>query len=266
MRPLTLAICALLLCVTAAHAAPRNPVLNRAHSHNDYEQPRPLLDALDNEFGSVEADIFLVDGKLLVAHDRKDCTPERTLEALYLAPLAERIKANGGQLYPGTTDGILLLIDIKDSAATTYPVLRAQLQNYSHILTQFTNTDTKPGPVTVVLSGNRPIAELSAEPHRLCGLDGRLPDLARGVSPHLYPLISDAWPPNFQWRGDGPISQADQDKLNQLITRAHAGGHKLRFWALPNQPDTLWPLLHTANLDLLNTDDLPKLRAFLLSR
>lgn len=41
----------------------------RAHAHNDYEHPRPLLDALDHRFGSVEADVFLVGDQLLVGHD-----------------------------------------------------------------------------------------------------------------------------------------------------------------------------------------------------
>ena len=40
----------------------------RAHAHNDYEHPRPLLDALDHRFGSVEADIFLVGDQLLIGH------------------------------------------------------------------------------------------------------------------------------------------------------------------------------------------------------
>ena len=44
--------------------------LDHAHAHNDYEHARPLLDALDCGFGSVEADIYLVDGALLVAHAR----------------------------------------------------------------------------------------------------------------------------------------------------------------------------------------------------
>src|SRR5207237_4622701 len=39
--------------------------LIHAHAHNDYEHTRPLLDALDHGFCSVEADIHLVDGKLL---------------------------------------------------------------------------------------------------------------------------------------------------------------------------------------------------------
>src|ERR1700686_2617314 len=61
--------------------------LRHAHAHNDYEHKRPLFDALDCGFCSVEADIWLVDGKLLVAHDRNQVKPERTLQALYLDPL-----------------------------------------------------------------------------------------------------------------------------------------------------------------------------------
>lgn len=58
----------------------------RAHAHNDYEHPRPLFDALDHRFGSVEADIYLVGDQLLVAHDPVELDPTRTLESLYLAP------------------------------------------------------------------------------------------------------------------------------------------------------------------------------------
>ena len=49
--------------------------LRQAHAHNDYEHVRPLHDALDHGFTSVEADIFLVDGDLLVAHDPEDVDP-----------------------------------------------------------------------------------------------------------------------------------------------------------------------------------------------
>src|SRR5262245_58578952 len=57
------AVGALLLAVltTPAADAPTTP-LRQAHAHNDYEHPRPLFDALDQGFCSVEADIYLVDG------------------------------------------------------------------------------------------------------------------------------------------------------------------------------------------------------------
>src|SRR5262249_11249891 len=86
-------------CFVIVLAAPRGTtdpprrfveVVSRGHAHNDYEHPRPLFDALDHGFRSVEADIFLVDGKLLVGHAQADLKPERTLEKLYLDPLRDR--------------------------------------------------------------------------------------------------------------------------------------------------------------------------------
>src|SRR4051794_2449732 len=86
-----LAIVALGTVRAVPATAPAGPTpLVHAHAHNDYEHARPLLDALDNGFCSVEADIHLVDGKLLVAHDRAHVRPDRTLQSLYLDPLRER--------------------------------------------------------------------------------------------------------------------------------------------------------------------------------
>src|SRR5947208_14209481 len=86
------------LAITSPVLASEPTPLIHAHAHNDYEHKRPLLDALDHGFCSVEADIFLVDGKLLVAHEIGQTKPERTLQALYLDPLRERVKANGGRV------------------------------------------------------------------------------------------------------------------------------------------------------------------------
>src|ERR1700748_1478515 len=82
----------------AADAPDVTPLLN-AHAHNDYEHTHPLFDALDQGFASVEADVYPVDGELLVGHNRRDLKPERTLESLYLAPLAARVEKNGGHVF-----------------------------------------------------------------------------------------------------------------------------------------------------------------------
>src|SRR5258708_22839685 len=100
-----------ILCAWGVAKLSAQPVpLTRVHAHNDYEHKRPLLDALDHGFCSVEADIYLVDGQLLVAHMRKDVKPTRTLEKLYLEPLRERVKQNHGHVYPGGPE-VTLLID-----------------------------------------------------------------------------------------------------------------------------------------------------------
>jgi len=77
--------------------------LQRAHAHDDYEHKRPLFDALECGFCSVEADVWLVKGQLLVAHVPVQWNTERTLEKLYLDPLRDRAKAGRGKIFPGAT-------------------------------------------------------------------------------------------------------------------------------------------------------------------
>src|SRR5215212_7420284 len=83
--------------------------LVHAHAHNDYEHARPLFDALDHGFCSVEADIHLVDGALLVAHDADKVDPKRTLESLYLEPLRARVQKNAGRVHSNGPPFLLMI-------------------------------------------------------------------------------------------------------------------------------------------------------------
>jgi hypothetical protein len=253
----------LLLALTCSLAAAVGAVepLPRAHAHNDYEHKRPLLDALDHGFCGVEADIYWTNGALLVAHDADKLDPNRTLESLYLDPLRRRVKANGGKVY---TNGpsLLLLIDLKTEAESTYAALQPVLKKYADILTHFTGIETRTGAVTVVLSGNRPVQTVNAQPERLVGIDGRLPDLDTSPSRHLIPLVSDNWMRHFKWRGDGPLSPDDRAKLDALVKKAHAQDRTIRFWAVPDTHEG-WQVMRDARVDLINTDNLEGLRTFL---
>src|SRR4051812_32454453 len=116
----------------AAIARPRGAV--QIHSHNDYSHNRPLVEALDAGAQSIEADINLVDGKLLIAHKAEETIPDRTLQGMYLDPLRKLIGVNHGSVY-GDGATLVLLLDFKTEPDVTYPVLRKLLENYSDLLT-----------------------------------------------------------------------------------------------------------------------------------
>jgi hypothetical protein len=239
--------------------------LPRAHAHNDYEHARPLLDALDRGFCSVEADIWLVDGRLLVAHDLKDAKPERTLQALYLEPLRARVEKNGGRVFAGGPT-LLFLIDVKSGATNTYIAVRQLLQSYTNMLTRFHSDRTETNAVTVVISGNRARDLMASEDVRLAAYDGRVADLEAGASPHFIPLISDNWANLFRWRAgasEGPLPADEKRKLMELVQRTHAQKRLLRLWGAPDTP-VAWRALSEAGVDFLNTDDLAGLQKFLL--
>ncbi len=243
-----------------ANAAAPAPLLH-AHAHNDYEHARPLLDALDQGFCSVEADIYLVEGQLLVAHDRAKVSASRTLQALYLDPLHERMKRNGGRVFAGGPE-VTLLVDIKSDAEPTYAALRKVLEGYADMLTRFQENRIQTNAITVILSGNRPQAMLAKEPLRYAAIDGRLPDLETNPPPALVPLVSDNWSKHFKWQGKGPLPSEEEAKLKTLVNLAHQQGRRVRFWGTADSPE-VWREFRKAGVDLINTDDLSGLARFL---
>ena len=249
----------------------RSRPLWRAHAHNDYRHPRPLLDALDHRFGSVEADIYLVDGQLLVAHDPEDLDPSRTLESLYLDPLATRVRAHHGSVYRGYRGSLQLLIDIKTEGSSTYLELDRHLRRYRHLFTTYARSRVHRGPVTAVISGDRAArAPMEAQTVRRAFYDGRLTDLGSQAPATFIPLISDNWTLNFTWQGLGAFPDAERQKLRGIVKTAHKRGQKVRFWATPDLAGparaALWGELLAAGVDHLNTDDLAGLEAFLDAR
>jgi len=258
----------LLLLSCRSHAAGTDVIpLTRAYAHNDYEHDRPLYDALDHGFNSVEADIFLVDDDLFVAHNRRDITSERTLRRLYLDPLRERAKHNGGRVYPNGAQ-FTLLIDIKTGAVETYKTLDRILAEYRDIFTSFGPDGRSGKAVLAIISGNRPREFMESQKFRYAGCDGRLMDLESESPADLIPMISDNWKKYFKWNGTGEMPAEEHDRLREIVQKAHEKGRLVRFWSTPDNPsparEALWSELLSAGVDLLNTDDLEGLRQFLL--
>jgi hypothetical protein len=263
-------ICSLLLSLSSCRSyvgGVNITPLTRAHAHNDYEHDRPLYDAIENGFNSVEADIFLVDGDLYVAHNARDITPDRTLRSLYLEPLKQCIMKNRGSVYPNGPQ-FILLIDIKTGAVETYKALDKILTDYRDIFTSFDPNGRSDKAVIAIISGNHPRKFMEAQKQRYAACDGRLTDLNSDSSSDLIPMISDNWRRHFSWNGTGQMPAQERDKLREIVQKVHEKGRLVRFWSTPDNPsparEAIWRELLSAGVDLTGTDDLEGLRQFLL--
>ncbi len=255
--------------VTRPHPRPRP--LRHAHAHNDYLHPRPLHDALAHGFTSVEADVFLVDGELLVAHEPAELDPRRTLAALYLEPLRALVRAGHGSVHPHHRTPFQLLIDIKADGVAAYRELDRRLTRHGSLFTRYHHGRVRPGAVTAVISGDRAArVPMEAQRTRLAFYDGRLDDLGTSAPASFAPLVSANWTQTFGWSGVGPFPRAERDRLRALVATAHREGRRIRFWATPDLPgparEAVWSELLAAGADHLNTDDLAGLERFLRAR
>ena len=242
--------------------------LARAHAHNDYEHRRPLFDALSHGFTSVEADVWLVDGKLLVAHELEAVQPGRTLKSLYLDPLRRIVSRRGGSVYENSPYYFALWIDVKSEAVSTYRVIHRQLRRFRAIFTSFHGERVKDGAVTAIISGERAPGVMRAQRVRYAGMDGRLEDLGTGASASFMPVISDNWTEHFTWTGAGPMPEMERRKLQTIVEIAHGNGQRVRFWETPDEPgaesEAVWQELLDARADYVNTDHLSELQEFLV--
>lgn len=239
--------------------------LPNAHAHNDYRHAHPLQDAMACGFTSAEADVFFKRGKFIIAHLTPLLKKKGNLETLYLKPLADSIHNHPGYLYAGYPEPVILLIDIKTNAERTYAALKPLLEKYAAILTRFENGRVINGAVTVILSGNKPYASLKNERTRFAFIDEALLSVKK-ENANVCPLTSVKYSDMIiRWKGKGCLPAAEKNKLTAFVNAAHEAGKKVRLWASPDNK-VVWQELLNCGVDLINTDDLPGLRDFLLER
>ncbi|HUS00326.1 MAG TPA: hypothetical protein VMY77_01290 [Chitinophagaceae bacterium] len=224
------------------------------HAHNDYEHPIPFYTAYNAGLGSIEADVFPVNGVLLVAHSRKDIQPQKTLKELYLIPLLKALSAD-------TKRRLNLLVDIKEDYKVALSLLVQELEP----LKQYLSIPQQTMQLTIVISGTRPPpAEYKNYPSYIFFDDDlKLPHTAGEWE--RVALVSLPFNKISGWKGEGDIDRKDKKRMRHTIDSVHAAGKPIRFWAAPDT-ESSWKLQMKLHADLIGTDKIEELKNFLQRR
>jgi alkaline phosphatase len=223
------------------------------HSHNDYASKRPFYEAYSNEAGVIEADLFIVNNDLPVAHNFKDITASNTLKSLYLDPLSSKLKNLEGKTYPDNKP-LILMIDIKSEADATLKLIAQQLKTYPDLIS---NKNFK-----VVISGNRPNPENWKDYPEFIYFDGRLNENYTAEQLSRVEMISEDFKKITGWNGKEAMTQADSEKIQAIIKKVHDQNKKIRFWATRDNVNT-WTILMNLKVDYIATDHVAELTQFI---
>ncbi|MBC7400743.1 MAG: hypothetical protein H7289_12445 [Mucilaginibacter sp.] len=240
-------------------------MLANAFAHNDYRHKRPLLDAQNNGYTHIEADVFLHNGKLVVAHINPYFKGKRTLENLYLAPLLEQANKNKGNIYKGYDKPVTLMVDIKTDAKKTYAALKVLLEKYRPILSSYDTGKVTTRAVTIVISGHKPYDEVRNETSRVAFIDEDLRKVDRDTIANVAKMASCKYSKLIKWKGNGEISDREKQRLVNYVSMAHKNGDQVRLWASPDNK-AVWKEILACGVDLINTDKLVALKNFLVSQ
>jgi hypothetical protein len=225
-----------------------------AHSHNDYEQKQPFEAAYHLGFDSIEADLYLKDNEIFVAHDWDKILPERTFKNLYLNPLLAKIKENNGYPYHNKKP-LTLMLDLKKEGRELIKALFTQLYPHKKELKH----------IKIVLSGDMPPPEEFKNYNKIFFFDGRKELVYSKKEFKRVAFVSASFLDFGKfWLGKSPIPDETFQKIDSFVKEIHVKGKMVRLWATPN---TIigFETLQRLNLDIIGTDDLKLLSSFLKS-
>lgn len=226
------------------------PTPSSIFAHNDYEKKEPFTKAFGLQVGYIEADVFLKEGVLLVAHTANELNRIRTLETLYIQPLQKQLSGSSySESHP-----LSLMIDLKTSGKETLGALIKLLASYPDV------TNSK--KLRITISGNVPDASTWSSYPNYIFFDGRPGNSYSAAQLQRINLVSASFRDYTQWNGKGELTTHDQNKLQTVIQKAHAWGKPIRFWATPDFTNA-WIKLNKLGVDVLNTDEVEQLHAFL---
>ena len=217
------------------------------HSHNDYNRLAPFWEAYSQHCTSIEADVFLHEGQLLVGHNVEDLKADNSFLRMYVEPVVRTFRAGNGRMWPGSDDRLQLMVELKSE---TEP----ELGEIIKLLEQFPDVFCTDNGVKVVITGNTPAPSDFGRYPDYIWFDGVLrehytPDQLARVA-----LISE----NFRtyakkWNGKGNFVPQDYLSLKAAIDQAHAMGKPVRFWDAP-EGTTVYFTFIRLGIDYVNTD------------
>lgn len=234
-----------------ANAQDKKYTTANAHSHNDYLNDRPFQLAYENNFGSIEADVFPVDGVLLVAHSKKELNPKKTLRSLYLDPLLQSFGSTGPKK-------LSLLIDIKEDYSTCLSLLEKELAP----LKKYLSKSGKSNFVTIVISGARPLPSDYKNYPAFIFFDGDQKAEHNKKEWKRIALVSLPFNKISSWNGTYTLPQEDRLRLKTVIDSVHTAGKPIRFWAAPDT-ELSWKTQMELGVDLIGTDKIIELGNFI---
>ena len=244
-----------LLCISINLACFQSFTQSLIHAHNDYQKPEPLINALRHKVFSIEADIYLSDNRLLVAHDKKELSVAKRLDSLYLMPIIELFRQYKGTISGDSSYSPLLMIDIKENGEAALAQLIKLVSQHRSVFDRSVNAKA----VQLVISGDRGASSRWTSYPSYIFFDGRPKEIYDSATLQRVAFISDSYL-NYINPQDSITS-----RIGQVVKKIHGMGKLFRLWGSPDNFES-WKLQQQLGVDIINTDKVEECRKYFLEK
>jgi hypothetical protein len=224
-------------------------------SHN-FGSKSELWESIGNGILNYQADVMYIYGKLYVTSLMPDSASHKlpTLTEAYLYPLYNQFKKNSGEIIPGYSGDVFLILNFTTQPIQIYKHLANEMRPFSEMLTSKAVGNEHPGKIRILIKDKNQLDQINGIKPSFLGLVGGLNDIEKNVDSGKMPLIDVDFNEISNWKGTGNIPFEDFVKIKDLVAKAHAQNKKISFSNCPNNK-TVAELIQTSKADFINTQD-----------
>lgn len=231
-------------------------------SHN-FSGPSDLWESIGNGILNYQADVMYIYGKLYVTPQMPDSAKHKlpTLTEAYLYPLYNQFKKNNGEIIPGYSSEVFLILNFTAQPIQIYKQLSIEMRPFSDMLTYKVEGTAHQGKLRILIKDKAQLEKINNIKPSFLGMVGNLSDIDQNVDPNKMPLIEVDLNEITNWKGTGNIPFEDFTKIKALVDKVHKQNKRISIANCPSYK-TVADLIQTSKADFMTTSEATRMAGF----
>jgi len=232
-------------------------------SSRNFDGKAELWESIGHGIINYQADVMYIYGKLYVTPLMPDSANHKlpTLTEAYLYPLYNQYKKNSGEILPGYSGDIFLILNFTTQPVQIYKQLASEMRPFSDMLTTKIEGAEHQGKIRILLKDKNQLDKINSIKPSFLGLVGGLSDIDKNADSGKMPLIEVDFSEITSWKGTGNIPFEDFVKIKDIVAKVHAQNKKISISNCPANK-TVADLIQTSKADFVNTPEANQMAGF----
>lgn len=234
-------------------------------SSQNFTSNNELWESIGHGVINFQADVMYIYGKLFVTDLMPDSANHKlpTLTDAYLYPLYNQFKKNNGEILPGYTDDIFLILRFSTQPVQIYKQLASEMRPFSEMLSYKINGTGHKGKLKILIANNDYLDKINSIKPSFLSLVGNLSDIDKNIDSEKMPLIEVEFSQITSWKGVGTIPFEDFVKFKDIVAKVHAQNKKISISNCPSSK-TIAELIQSSKVDFINTREATRMAEYFI--
>lgn len=222
-----------------------------------------LWESIGRGIVNYQTDVMYIYGKLYVTPLMPDSATHTlpTLTEAYLYPLFKQYKKYNGEIIPGYSGDVFLILNFANQPVQIYKQLATEMRPFADMLTYSLDGKKHQGKLRLLVKDKNALKSINEIKPSFLALVGNLSDLDKNVDSEIMPLIEVDLTEISNWKGTGNIPFEDFTKIKNLVDKAHAQKKKISITNCPAYKSAA-ELIKSSKADFITTSEEIRMAGF----